>query len=189
MGKTYPAIEGAIKEFIEAQQMFFVGSAPLDAKGHVNVSPKGLDTFRILGPTTVAYLDLTGSGIETVAHVYENGRIVLMFCAFQGPPKIVRLHGRGKVVEPHHAEFASLVSLFPAFDAVRSVIVVEVSDISDSCGYGIPLLRYEGQREQLGAWARQKGPEGVRTHQQEKNRQSLDGLPGLTGGAAALKQE
>ena len=189
MGKAYAAIEDAIKEFIEAQQMFFVGSAPLDARGHVNISPKGLDTFRILGPTTVAYLDLTGSGIETVAHVNENGRVVLMFCAFQGPPKILRLHGRGRVVEPHEAEFAGLLSLFPAFDAVRSVIVVELSDIVDSCGYGIPLLRYEGQREQLAAWARKHGPEGVKAYQQRKNQQSLDGLPGLTGCAAAVKQE
>jgi pyridoxamine 5'-phosphate oxidase-like protein len=189
MGKAYSVIEGAIKEFIEAQRVFFVGSAPLDAGGHVNVSPKGLDTLRILGPTKVAYLDLTGSGIETVAHVKENGRIVLMFCAFQGPPKILRLHGRGRVVEPHDTEFASLVSLFPAFDAVRSIIVVELSDISDSCGYGVPLLRHEGEREQLGAWARRKGPEGIRTYQQERNRQSLDGLPGLTESAAAVKQE
>jgi hypothetical protein len=189
MGKTYPAIEGAIKEFIEAQKVFFAGSAPLDAKGHVNISPKGLDTLRILGPRTVAYLDLTGSGIETVAHVNENGRIVLMFCAFQGPPKILRLHGRGRIVELHDAGFASLVSLFPVFDAMRSIIVVEVSDISDSCGYGVPLLHYEGEREQLGAWARQKGAEGIRTYQQENNRQSLDGLPGLTGYAPAVEQE
>jgi hypothetical protein len=189
MGKSYPAIEGSIKEFIDAQQMFFVGSAPLDAKSHVNISPKGLDTFRILGPTTVAYLDLTGSGIETVAHVYENGRIVLMFCAFQGPPKILRLHGHGRVVEPHEPEFADLESLFPRFDAIRSIIVIEISDIADSCGYGIPLFSYQGQREQLGAWARQHGPEGVKSYQQRKNQQSLDGLPGLAGCAPALKPE
>jgi hypothetical protein len=189
MGKTYPAIEGAIKEFIEAQQMFFVGSAPLDAKGHVNVSPKGLDTFRILGPTTVAYLDLTGSGIETVAHVYENGRIVLMFCAFGGPPKIVRLHGQGKIVEPHEPKFAELENLFPTFMGIRSIIVVEVTDIADSCGYGIPLYSYQGQREQQVAWARKLGPEGVKSYQQQKNQRSLDGLPGLTSCAAALKQE
>jgi hypothetical protein len=189
MGKTYPAIEGAIKDFIEAQQMFFVGSAPLDAKGHVNVSPKGLDTFRILGPTTVAYLDLTGSGVETVAHVYENGRIVLMFCAFEGPPKIVRLHGQGRIVEPHELKFAELENLFPAFMAIRSIIVVEVTDIADSCGYGIPLYSYQGQREQQEAWARKLGPEGIRTYQREKNRQSRDGLRGLTESAAAVKQE
>lgn len=189
MGKSYPAIEGAIKDFIEAQRLFFVGSAPLDAQGHVNISLKGLDTFHILGPTSVAYLDLTGSGIETVAHVYENGRIVLMFCAFEGPPKIVRLHGQGRIVEPHEPKFAELENLFPTFMAIRSIIVVEVTDIADSCGFGIPLYSYQGQREQQADWARKLGPEGVKSYQQRKNQRSLDGLPGLTGCAAALKQE
>jgi len=180
MAKKYPAIEGAIKEFIEGQQMFFVGSAPLDAKGHVNISPKGLDTLRILGPKTVAYLDLTGSGIETVSHVRENGRIVLMFCAFQGPPKILRLYGEGKVVEEHDAEFPGLQAKFPRHDGIRSIIVVELTDIIDSCGYGVPLFKYEGQREQHAAWARKIGPEAVKTYQQKENRRSLDGLPGIS---------
>src|SRR5271155_1188063 len=122
MGTTYPAIEGAIKEFIEAQQMFFVGSAPLDAKGHVNVSPKGLDTFRILGPTSVAYLDLTGSGVETVAHVRQNRRITIMFCAFEGRPLILRLCGRGRVVEPGDAEWDGLFAEFLGYPGVRSVV-------------------------------------------------------------------
>src|ERR1700686_3975497 len=114
VGKHYATIDETARKFIEAQPVFFVGSAPLSADGHVNVSPKGLDTLRILGPRTVAYLDLTGSGIETVAHLKENGRIVLMFCAFQGPPKIFRLHGRGRVVEHHQPEFASLQGHFPS---------------------------------------------------------------------------
>jgi hypothetical protein len=180
MGKSYPAIEDSMKQFIEAQPVFFVSTAPLDAGGHINVSPKGLDTFRILGPRTAAYLDLTGSGIETVAHLKENGRIVLMFCAFQGPPKIVRLHGQGRVVEPHQPEFASLQGHFPGHEGARAIIVIELSRISDSCGYAVPLLKSEGDRSQLTAWARNRGPEGLKNYRQEKNRQSIDGFPGLT---------
>jgi hypothetical protein len=158
--------------------MFFVASAPLDPAGHVNLSPKGLDTFRILDPGTVAYLDLTGSGIETVAHLKENGRIVIMFCAFQGPPNILRLHGRGRVVEAD-AEFDALRALFPEFEGVRSVIVVEITRVSDSCGFAVPLLRYEGEREQLQAWAKKKGAEGLKDYRAAKNSQSIDGLRGL----------
>jgi Pyridoxamine 5'-phosphate oxidase len=180
LATKYEGIDAAIRQFIEAQQMFFVASAPLDANGHVNVSPKGLDTFRVLGPKTVAYLDLTGSGIETVAHVKENGRIVLMFCAFQGAPKILRLYGRGRVVEPGDAEFSEMRGQFPDHAGVRSIVVVELTDIIDSCGFGVPLYRYEGQREQHGAWARKVGPEGIRTYQQKNNRGSLDGLSGVS---------
>ncbi len=180
MASRYPAIEGAIRVFIEAQKMFFVGSAPLDGKGHVNISPKGLDTFRILGPKTVAYLDLTGSGIESVAHVKENGRIVLMFCAFEGPPKILRLYGQGHVVEQRDPEFSRLQTSFPEIAGVRSIIVTELTDIIDSCGFGVPLFRYEGQREQHSVWARKIGPHGIKTYQEERNQGSLDGLPGLS---------
>jgi hypothetical protein len=182
LGKKYEGIDAAIRLFIEAQHMFFVASAPLDANGHVNVSPKGLDTFRVLGPKTVAYLDLTGSGIETVGHLKENGRTVLMFCAFQGAPKILRLHGKGRVVEPGDAEFSEMRSQFPEHDGVRSIIVIEVTDISDSCGYSVPLFRYEGQREQHGAWARKLGPEAIRTYQWKNNRRSLDGLSRISRG-------
>src|SRR5271156_2235755 len=118
MGKIRLMIDDAARQFIEAQKIFFVASAPLDAAGHVNLSPKGLDSFRILGPTTVAYLDFNGSGVETIAHLKENGRIVLMFCAFQGPPNILRLHGHGRAVEPHDAEFAALAAQFPAYESV-----------------------------------------------------------------------
>ena len=179
MGKLAASIDDAVRQFIEAQAMFFVGSAPLDSSGHVNVSPKGLDTFRILGPTSVAYLDLTGSGVETVAHVKENGRIVIMFCAFQGPPKILRLHGRGRVVETGDAEFVALQEQFPKFDSTRAIIVVEVTRVSDSCGFGVPLLKYEGERTQLDAWARNKGAEELREYRKKKNSQSVDGLPGV----------
>jgi len=180
MGKVRSAIDEAAQKFIEAQHVFFVASAPLDAAGHVNLSPKGLDTFRILSPTTVAYADFNGSGVETIAHLQENGRIVLMFCAFQGAPDIFRLYGHGRVVQPHAEEFLALANLFPAFESLRSIIVVELTRVTDSCGYGVPLFKYEGERSQLQAWAHKRGPEGLKAYRQEKNRQSIDGLPGLS---------
>jgi Pyridoxamine 5'-phosphate oxidase len=178
MGSTN-CIDESRERFIRAQRIFFVASAPLDAAGHVNVSPKGLDTLRILGPRKVAYLDLTGSGVETIAHLRENGRIVLMFCAFEGPPKILRLRGRGRVVEPASDEFGELVVLFPAYMSTRSIIVMEVARVSESCGYGVPLMKYEGERAQLHEWARKKGAEGLAAYRREKNRVSVDGLRGL----------
>ena len=179
MGQVLTSIDDEQRKVIRAQTMFFVASAPLDAGGHVNLSPKGLDTFRILGPSTVAYLDLTGSGVETIAHLRENGRIVLMFCAFQGPPNILRLYGRGRVIAPADAEFASLQAHFPVFESLRSIIVVEVSRVSESCGYGVPVMQYEGERPQLHAWARKQGPEGLKDYRRAKNRLSIDGLPGV----------
>jgi predicted pyridoxine 5'-phosphate oxidase superfamily flavin-nucleotide-binding protein len=181
MGKIRSALDDAATRFIQAQRLFFVASAPLDANGHINLSPKGLDTFRILGPTTVAYLDFNGSGVETIAHLKENGRIVLMFCAFQGPPNIFRLYGHGRAVEPHEPEFASLAAHFADHENARSIIVVELTRVTDSCGYGVPMFKYEGEREQLHAWARKQGPEGLKDYRQRKNRQSIDGLPGLAG--------
>jgi len=181
MGKTRSMLDDVARNFIAAQKIFFVASAPLHATGHINLSPKGLDTFRILGPTSVAYIDFNGSGIETVAHLKENGRITLMFCAFQGPPNIFRLYGHGRAVEPHEAEFAALAAFFSNCDNVRSIIVVELSRVTDSCGYGVPYFKYEGEREQLHAWARHRGPEGLKAYRQQKNRQSIDGLPGLAG--------
>jgi hypothetical protein len=179
MGKHFSTIDDTVRKFIAAQPVFFVGSAPLSAEGHVNVSPKGLDTLRILGPHTVAYLDLTGSGIETVSHVKENGRIVLMFCAFQGPPKIFRLYGHGRAVEPQDPEFPALAARFPEFEGTRSIILIEVSRIADSCGYGVPLLRYEGERTQLTAWSQKLGPEGLKTYRRQKNGESIDHIAGL----------
>jgi len=179
MGKIYSTMDDSIRHFIEGQPVFFVGSAPLDPGGHVNVSPKGLDTLRILGPSTAAYLDLTGSGIETVSHVKENGRIVLMFCNFQGPPKILRLYGRGQVIEPGQREFPSVAAFFPTHEGTRAVVLIHISRIADSCGYGVPLLKYEGQRSQLAAWSHQLGPEGLKAYRAQKNDRSIDGVPGL----------
>jgi hypothetical protein len=179
MGKSTTFINDLQVRFIQSQHLFFVASAPLDGNAHVNISPKGLDTLRVLGPTQVAYLDLTGSGVETIAHLRENGRIVLMFCAFQGPPNILRLHGHGRVVEASSQEFDQLSALFPAYMSTRSIIVVEVSRVSDSCGFGVPLMNYVGERSQLQEWAQKKGAEGVVAYRKEKNRVSIDGLAGV----------
>jgi len=180
MGKIRSEINDVARRLIEAQKVFFVASAPLDATGHINLSPKGQDTFRILGPTTVAYLDYNGSGVETIAHLKENGRIVLMFSAFQGPPDILRLYGQGRVVEAHEREFTALAKSFSAFEHVRSIIVVEVTRVQDSCGYGVPLFKYEGERTQLQAWATKRGAAGLKAYRQKKNRKSIDGLPGIS---------
>ncbi|MEM7413988.1 MAG: pyridoxamine 5'-phosphate oxidase family protein [Gemmatimonadota bacterium] len=179
MGKVFESIDERWRAFIEAQQMFFVATAPLGADGHVNVSPKGLDTFRVLGPLDVAYLDSTGSGAETIAHLRENGRIVIMFCTFEGAPKILRLHGRGEVLEPNDPGFRELREAFPTDVETRSIIRVRVERVSDSCGFGVPLYAFESHRTQLPAWADRKGDEGVRDYWAEKNGESIDGLPAL----------
>jgi hypothetical protein len=128
----------------------------------------------------VAHLDIFGGGVETIAHLREKGRIVLMFCAFQGPPKILRLHGRGRVIEPREAEFAALQAQFPVNEGTRAIIVVQLTRVTDSCGYGVPLLQYEGERQQLPAWCRKRGTEGLKIYRREKNRRSIDGLPGVS---------
>ncbi len=179
MGKVYAEIDQRLEDFIRAQHMFFVATAPSGADGHINVSPKGLDTFRIFDPRTVAYLDLTGSGIETVAHLRENGRIVIMFCAFEGPPRIVRLHGRGEVISPGAPDFATLLGNFRTFEGTRSVIRIALERISDSCGYGVPEYHFAGHRQQLIAWANRKGPSGLQQYQKDNNARSIDGLVGL----------
>ena len=179
MGKIYDRLDDRLVDFIGRQHVFFVGTAPDSPEGHLNVSPKGLDTFHILGPQTVAYLDLTGSGIETVAHLRENGRITIMFCAFEGKPLIVRLYGRGRVVEPGDGEWASLIACFPAHPGARSVVVMDVERVADSCGYAVPLYEYKGERSQLLDWADRQGPEALENYRANKNRASIDGLAGL----------
>ena len=181
MGDTHAGIEGEIRGFIEKQHVFFVATAPLGGSGHVNLSPKGMDdAFRVIDARTVAYLDYTGSGAETIAHLRENGRIVIMLCAFEGPPRIVRLHGRGEVLEPSHADFARLRGLFAETRTVRSIIRIAVDRVSDSCGYGVPLYKYERQRSQLTDWCDRMGEDGLRAYQKKKNAASIDGLPALT---------
>jgi hypothetical protein len=179
MGKVYEQIDATLDEFIRAQQIFFVATAPLDASGHVNLSPKGLDTLRVLGPRALAYLDYVGSGAETIAHLRENGRIVVMLCAFQGPPRIVRFHGRGEVLEPQDDEFNQLRTLFPAQPAGRAIVRICIDRIADSCGYGVPRYEFEGHRSQLPDWVALKGAQGLLEYQEDKNRVSIDGLPAL----------
>ncbi|MAT69980.1 MAG: pyridoxamine 5'-phosphate oxidase [Planctomycetaceae bacterium] len=179
MGDTHAAITDKVAEFIGQQKMFFVATAPLAADGHINLSPKGLDSLRIIDEHTVAWLDLNGSGAETIAHLRENGRIVLMFCAFAGAPNILRLHGRGDVVLPGDDEFAALAGQLPALPGIRSIIRVRCERISDSCGFGVPRYEFLDERTQLTAWAEQKGPDALREYQQKNNRRSIDGLPAL----------
>jgi ribosomal protein S18 acetylase RimI-like enzyme len=179
MGKLYDGIDADLADFIGRQHVFFVGTTPTSPEGHLNLSPKGLDTFRILGPNSVAYLDLTGSGIETVAHLRENGRITIMFCAFEGHPLIVRLYGRGRVVEPGDPEWGGLIAGFPRHPGARSVVVVDVERVADSCGFAVPLYAYQGERTQLIAYAERKGPDGLAEYRAEKNRASIDGMAGL----------
>jgi len=189
VGKTFDGIDERLEGWIAAQRMFFVGSAPLDGDGHVNVSPKGpIEMLRVLDPHTVAYLDFVGSGAETIAHVRENGRIVIMFCAFEGPPRILRLHGQGRIVAAADEEFRELAAAcgFPepaTPEARRAIVLVEVQRVADSCGYGVPLMSYEGRRPHMELWAAKKlrvgGPEALLDYQREKNSLSIDGLPAV----------
>lgn len=183
MAKTFEVIDEKMADWLVAQPVFFVSTAPLAADGSVNCSPKGnRDEFVVLGERRVAFLDQTGSGIETIAHLRENGRIVVMFCAFAGPPRIVRLHGVGRAVLTDSRDFPELSAHFPRGGGVgvRSVILIEVRRISDSCGYGVPLMSFEGHRPTMDQWSDRKGPEGIREYWAEKNVSSIDRLEGIT---------
>jgi hypothetical protein len=182
MGKIFDAIDEPLRQFVLAQPLFFLATAPSGPGGHVNVSPKGVaGTLAVPDARTVAYLDLTGSGIETVAHLRDNGRITLMWCAFAGQPRIVRVHGRGEAIPAADDRFAALVGHFPSPTppGARSVITVEVTRISDSCGFGVPLMRFEGHRPTLGKWAERMGPGALAGYRRSHNTASIDGLPGL----------
>jgi len=177
MAKFFDTILPNHAKFIEHQKMFFVATAPLSADGHVNLSPKGLDSFRILNPNKVAYMDITGSGNETSAHILENGRITIMFCAFDGAPNIMRLFGHGRTVLPGDAEWDELSSLFVLHPSTRQIIVADVDTVQTSCGFGVPFYEYTGERDQSYKWAENKGEDGLLAYREEKNRVSLDGLP------------
>lgn len=177
MGKVYECITDELQNFIRQQHLFFVASAPLSADGHVNLSPKGYDSLRILSPNRVAYLDMTGSGNETSAHLLENGRITFMFCAFNGAPKIVRLYGRGYTVLPNSPEWDALSANFTLFNGTRQIIVADIDRVQTSCGYAIPLMSYDGERDTLIKWAEAKGDDGLVAYRREKNQQSIDALP------------
>jgi predicted pyridoxine 5'-phosphate oxidase superfamily flavin-nucleotide-binding protein len=187
MGKVYGGLDERLRQFVAAQPVFFVATAPSGNDGHVNVSPKGYrGTFAILGPTTVAYLDLTGSGAETIAHLRQNGRITIMFCSFDRTPKILRLQGRGRVVRPGEPGWPPLARHFPAGagygdrpEACRAIIVAELDRIADSCGYSVPLMELREERDLLTQWAARKSPGEFDTYRAERNAVSIDGLPAL----------
>ncbi len=177
MGKLVPEISDSHRQLIEKQKMFFVGSAPLAKDGHINISPKGLEQLQVLNPKQVAYLDLVGSGNETSAHLLENGRITFMFCSFDKVPCILRLYGTGRVVLPISDEWHIFAPLFPVIMGTRQIIVADIYHVQTSCGYGVPLYDYKGDREILFDWANKKGETGIANYQKEKNQVSLDNLP------------
>jgi hypothetical protein len=180
MAKVHDGVGPELQRFLERQPLFFVATAPLAADGHVNVSPKGHHgTFAVLDQYRVAYLDLTGSGIETVAHVRENARITLMFCAFDGPARIVRLFGRGEVVTCEDAAFDDVARRFPSLPGARAVISVELDRVSDSCGYGVPKMALVEQRDRLLDWSETRGADGLAEYRADRNATSIDGLPGF----------
>jgi hypothetical protein len=178
MGKVFEGIDEPLAAWIGRQRLFFVGTAPSGGGGHVNVSPKGpIESLKVLDPRTVAYLDVIGSGAETIAHLRDNGRIVVMLCAFEGPPRILRLHGHGTVLPADAVAF----DVVPPPGTERAVIRVDVERIADSCGYGVPVMEYVGDRPQYEAWAgsklRKGGPEALDEYMAKHNARSIDGLP------------
>ena len=179
MGKEFDEIDASMRRWIERQHVFFVSTAPLAADGLVNCSPKGLDSLRILGPRSIAYADTGGSGIETVAHLKENGRIVIMLCAFDGPPRILRFYGTGRAVEAHDDEYETLLASVPDLPTIRNFILIDVARIRDACGYGVPLYEFKRERDSLQNWVAQKSPGELLEYRVANNAQSLDGLPGL----------
>jgi hypothetical protein len=175
MAQRYPQLTTEHMEFVRRQEMFFIATAPQD--GYVNLSPKGLDALRILDGGTVAWLNLTGSGNETAAHVLENGRMTLMFCAFSGKPLILRIYGKARAIHPRDPDWQSWLARFDGLAGARQIFVVEVELVQTSCGMGVPLYAYQGQREQLVDWAKKKGAEGLADYWDKKNQVSLDGQP------------
>jgi hypothetical protein len=181
MGTSHDGITADLSDWIRKQHVFFVATAPLAADGLINCSPKGMDTFRILGPREVAYMDLTGSGVETIAHARENGRIVFMFCAFEGAPKIVRLHGTADVLPLGSPEYEELCTRFPDYPGRRAIVRARLTRVSDSCGYAVPRYTHASDRDTLVRWSESKGEDGLERYRAEKNKRSVEGLPGLSG--------
>lgn len=175
MAKFYPNLTPELIQFIEAQQIFFTATAPRE--GRINLSPKGMDTFRCFDHQTVGYLDLTGSGNETAAHLEENGRMTIMFCSFSEKPLILRLYGEGQVIRPRHQQWFELSAYFPFLEGQRQIILLTVNSVQTSCGFGVPLYEYQEPRNTLIEWAQTKGETGIYEYWQQKNQQSIDGLP------------
>ena len=183
MGKIYDGIDDSLSHWIGQQPLWFVATAPLAADGRVNLSPRGHDCLSILGPRQVAWVDYTGSGVETIVHLQENGRICLMFCSFDKRPRIVRLHGTGRVELPGSELFDRVAAQHPEHPSTRAVMVVDVERVSDSCGYGVPVMEVVAERDLMRLWADKRGPEGMADYRAEKNAVSIDGLPGLVTAA------
>jgi len=181
MSKVYDCLEDKHVAFIGEQKIFFVATAPTSSDGHVNVSPKGYDSLRIVNDRCVEWVDLGGSGIETQAHLQENGRITLMFCGFDGAANILRIYGRGSAIDFDHPEFATAMAAFPTFDRARAVIRIEILRVADSCGWGVPYYEFKGERDQLRRWAGNKPLDEWRERRYAANAESIDGLPGLSG--------
>jgi len=185
MGKVLPFLTDGLRTFVERQQLFFVATAPLSG-GHVNLSPKGMDSFRVLGPTSVAYLDNVGSGNETAAHVLENGRITFMFCAYDGPANIMRLYGRGQAMQFNDPGFAEEIAKFPpGHERARDIIFADIHQVQDSCGWAVPFMEYKGERDQLRRYIEHMEPDAWYESRLTKNAKSIDGLPGLMRRKAA----
>jgi hypothetical protein len=181
MGKLFDCIDDSLASWIEAQPVWFVATAPLAGDGRINVSPRGHDCLSVLGPHQVAWVDYTGSGVETIAHLRENGRICLMFCSFAKRPRIVRLHGRGSVALPGDPVYGKVTEAHPDHPGTRAVIVVDVTRVSDSCGYGVPVMEMVAERDLLRLHAQKKGPGGMAAYRADVNAASIDGLPGMPG--------
>jgi hypothetical protein len=179
MSQIYEQLDDKLIDFIRRQKVFFVATAPLSASGSVNMSPKGYDSLAIIDRRTVAYADLGGSGIETHAHIRENGRVTLMFCAFEGPANILRLYGRGQAVAFNEPGFAEQMKLFPSFERARGVVTIHVDRVADSCGWGVPYFDYRGERDQLRRWVDAKPHDEWAERRLSSNGLSIDGLPGL----------
>jgi hypothetical protein len=181
MGEFYKQISKKQEEFIKNQQMYFVGTAPLSENGHINVSPKGLDSFRVIDPNQIAYLDVISSGNETSAHILENGRITIMFCSFDKKPLILRLYGKGRTILPSNDHWNTYAGLFEVYESTRQIIVVDVDLVQSSCGFGVPRYEFIEHRDIHFSWAGQKGPQGLSAYIDENNLTSLDGLPTALG--------
>lgn len=181
MGRVYRNIEAPVQRFIEEQPMFFVATAPLADGGHVNLSPKGMDTLRVIDPDTVAYVDLVGSGAETIAHVRENGRITLLWCSFGKKPRIIRVYGRGTHLVPGNPHFEDLLTAFPPHQNIRSIIRIGATRVADSCGFGVPEMTFVGQRSRLARWGEGKTHDQIETYKRDNNTVSIDGLPAWEG--------
>lgn len=175
MAKFYPEITASLHSFIQDQKVFFTATAP--QKGRINLSPKGIDTFRCLDSKTFAYLDLTGSGNETAAHLNEDNRLTIMFCSFSEKPLILRLYGQGKVIHPRDKEWQMFYPLFNPVPGERQIIVLEVDMVQTSCGTGVPIYEFKEERQAIIDWATHKGEQGLKEYRKEKNLKSIDGLP------------